>query len=266
MRWLFAPAISASVAEFRTPMRFPSRLTLELTRARFAGLLRARRTGWPIVRIDPGEILHSRSTQPVSHRKIDEIVCASRPIVWIGGSESLAHPGIAHLVRSIAARGRFVFLETDGLLLRRRIHEFQAVPNVVLAICMDSCPASSAVLRIPPDPSQLAVEGIRAACLSGFFTAIHSRVCVTSTDSQWTRLAAFAADSAVDGWVVTAETRETVPQARELRRLIPNSRWRVFSESLERELLSGAESESPHLNRILPDSSPVAREESVSAS
>src|SRR2546430_15359761 len=56
------------------------------------------------------------------------LVCnAPAPVVWIGGSEPLLHPEMGQLTRCIAAIGRDVFLETDGALLRRRIHEFRPV-------------------------------------------------------------------------------------------------------------------------------------------
>src|SRR5207249_8937351 len=52
-------------------------------------------------------------------------------------------------------------------LLPRRIHEFQPLPQLFLTVR----------LRSFEDPgSAFAVEGLRAARLSGFFTAVHSPV------------------------------------------------------------------------------------------
>lgn len=248
-------------------MEFPSRLSLELAKARFPAFLRGA-SGRSILRVDPAEILHARDAQPVSIGKIEEILGSRRRIVWVGGGEPLAHSGVAHLVRSIAARGRFVFLETDGILLRRRIHEFQPLPNVAFVIRVDSCPAAGFVSGLVPERLQLAVEGIRAAHLSGFFTAIHSRVCGAPPEPAWSRLAEFVKDLPVDGWLLTAANPGTVGRARELRPLIPNSRWRAFSASLERELLLARESTSRDASRapMQQDAAPEPREESVAAS
>src|SRR5713101_3140205 len=88
--------------------------------------------------VDAAEILHPDSSHPVSHEKIRDIIGSRSPVVWIRGSEPLYHPGIAHLVRAITQNGHFVFLETDGALLRRRIHEFQPVSRLFLTVRLES--------------------------------------------------------------------------------------------------------------------------------
>jgi len=59
--------------------------------------------------VDAAEILHPDSSHPVSHEKIRDIIGSRSPVLWIGGSEPLHHPGIAHLVRAITQSGHFVF-------------------------------------------------------------------------------------------------------------------------------------------------------------
>src|SRR5882757_8762779 len=46
-------------------------------------------------------------------------------MVWIGGAEPLEYPEISKYSNALAASGREVFLQTDGKLFRRRVHEFQ---------------------------------------------------------------------------------------------------------------------------------------------
>src|SRR5438874_4815363 len=146
-------------------LQFPLRLTAYLAVARFAPKAALSRRAGPIQFVDAAEILHHDSSHPVSHERIRVINSGRSPVVWIGGSEPLHHAGISHLVRAITQTGHFVFLETDGALLRRRIHEFQPVPQLFLTVRLNSVQASQ---------STLAVEGLRAARLSGFFTVIHS--------------------------------------------------------------------------------------------
>src|SRR5713226_44033 len=142
-------------------MRFPLRLTADLLMARLARKLRLAHGACFIQFVDAAEILHPDSSHPVSHEKIRDIIGSRSPVVWIRGSEPLYHPGIAHLVRAITQNGHFVFLETDGALLRRRIHEFQPVSRLFLTVRLDP-------VRLEAGPPPLAVEGIRAARLSGF--------------------------------------------------------------------------------------------------
>src|SRR5215510_14403911 len=115
-------------------MRLPARLIAKLTRARIAQALQASPARSFIQHIDAAEILHSGTAAPVSQEKMQSILQSVLLMVWIGGSELLIHPGMGHFVRAIARSGYFVFLETNGTLLRRRIHEFQLLLQVFLVV------------------------------------------------------------------------------------------------------------------------------------
>src|SRR5258708_21706176 len=118
---------------------FPVRLTAELSRARLAQRSRLALNPSPVQFVDSADLLHHDSNHPVSHEKIREVISSRSAAVWIGGSEPLRHPGVAHLVRAITGSGHFGFLETDGTLLRRRIHEFQPVARVFLTLGLAIC-------------------------------------------------------------------------------------------------------------------------------
>jgi hypothetical protein len=80
-------------------------------------------------------------------------------VVWIGDGEPLEYPEIPGYVNSLASAGREVFLHTDGVLLRRRMHEFRPSPRLRFVFRFDG-PAPSA--------NRDALEAIRVAKLSGF--------------------------------------------------------------------------------------------------
>jgi molybdenum cofactor biosynthesis enzyme MoaA len=162
------------------------------------------------------------------------LVANLSPVIWIGGSEPLLHAGIGHFVRAIAQSGHFVFLETDGTLLRRCIHEFQPLPRLFLTVR----------LNLPQAPEfTLAVEGLRAAGLSGFFTVIHSLVQEGTALAQLTVLRTFIAENDVDGWLITAGSTDQaiVRKAAEARAVIRSSFWRQFSQHVEGSLLVRAQ-------------------------
>lgn len=237
-------------------MRFPALLTAKSAKARVARILRSARYGRLLAFADPAEVLHSGSAHPVSHEKIRDTVASSSPIIWIGGSEPLDHPGIAHFVRAIASSGHYIFLETDGTLLRRRIHEFQPVPRFFLTVGLDS-------LQSPE--FAIAAEGLCAARLSGFFTAVHSRVGGNSDLIELDRLCAFVLETEVDGWLITAGSADDASKARaaEARSRIPGASWRWFSEQVERELLAQTLSREPRRVSVVEKAQAEAREESV---
>jgi len=222
-------------------MRFPALLSAKLAKARIAGIFRGARPTPLVDFVDATEVLHAGSAHPISHERIRSLLVNPAPILWIGGSEPLEHPGIAHLVRAIVQSGRFVFLETCGMLLRRRIHEFQPVPQLFLTIRSDGPPSAGPKPR-DPGAFELALEGLRTARLSGFFTSVHSPVCEDSDVSRLQVLSGILCAADVDGWMITAATTgdPTSRKAREARNLIPNAQWRWLSGHVERELLSAS--------------------------
>src|SRR5207249_9848256 len=141
---------------------------------------------------------------------------------------------------------------------RRSSDLFQPLPQLFLTVR----------LRSFEDPgSAFAVEGLRAARLSGFFTAVHSPVHLEADLVHLSPLRAFLLKNDVDGWLITAGSSDQtiVRKTAEARILIPSSFCRQFSEDVEEALLSqtqarewkGAQAsltETPH---------PEAREEGI---
>ena len=214
-------------------VRLPARLTSKLVKARIAQIFNSVAPGPMLYCVDTAEVLHPGSAAPVSREKMHALLQNSAPGVWIGGSEPLIHGGIGHFVRAIAQSSHCVFLETDGVALRRRIHEFQPQPELFLAIRIDSL--------LTPE-SALAVEGLRAARLSGFFTIIHTRVHEDLDSTQLATLRSFTAERDLDGWLITAASSDeaVVRKAAEARGLIRSRFWRQFSKLVEEALLSQA--------------------------
>src|SRR5579872_3903572 len=116
-------------------------------------------------------IARTRNRQPLILRPmVDSGVPDALPpvesvpsLVWIGGIESLEHPEIAKFANAVAASTREVFLQTNGKLFRRRVHEFQPSPRFRLAFRF-----SGASIDAPENAD--VVEAIRIAKLSGFLT------------------------------------------------------------------------------------------------
>lgn len=212
-------------------MRLPARLTANLARVRIAQIFGFARETSLLQCVDAAVVLHPGADTPVSREKMKELIGNPAPVVWIGGSEPLRHPGAGHFVRAVARGGQFVFLETDGALLRHRIHEFQPIPQVFLTVRLNSRHDSG---------FGFAVEGLRAARLSGFFTVVHSRVREETDVAPLSSLRAFLLGSDVDGWLITAGSSDEAIRRKtaETRTLIPSKLWRQFSEDVEEALLS----------------------------
>jgi MoaA/NifB/PqqE/SkfB family radical SAM enzyme len=247
-------------------MPLPLRLTAELMKARIAQSLRLGRSPRPVQFVDSAEILLSDSSHPISHEKIREITDNGSPAIWIGGSEPLLHPGIAHLVRAITQSGHFVFLETDGTALRRRIHEFQPESRLFLTVRMESgVPRSSG--GVQAGASELTVEGIRAARLSGFSVCVCVHVTTETNLNETAELLNLAQSLDVDGIVISPAGDEAntsrqdveawIRKTEEARKMIGSKWWESFWRLVEPNI-----SGSGHVARSSGETSLVLKQKS----
>jgi MoaA/NifB/PqqE/SkfB family radical SAM enzyme len=227
-------------------MRFPALLSAKLAKARVAAFFRPAHPAPLIEFVDAAEVLHVGSAHPVSHERIRGILGGPAPILWIGGSEPLEHPGIAHLVRAILQSGRFVFLETGGALLRRRIHEFQPVPRMFLAVRSDGPSPSADAGIYNPGAFELALDGIHAAKLSGFLICMHAQIYADTSSDAVAGIARLVRSLGLDGLVITqaAESLHAAnrgsealrQKAVEARKLIGSRGWGFLSQLVETAL------------------------------
>jgi hypothetical protein len=212
-------------------MRFPLRLTADLA-LHLAGQPLRGKTQRPLI--------HRCTAVEEAGRSPQDSVA---PVAWIGGAEPLLHPAAAPLTRSLLDRGRHVFLQTDGNLLRRRIHEFQPRPRFFLALEFHGIEASHDLRADRKGAFQEAVEAIRAAKLSGFFTCAYTAMDANTDLDELQYLRQRFQALKMDGWVIVPASgpssrsmckRETARQnLAEARRLSPSRRWQLFSELLE---------------------------------
>ena len=218
-------------------LRFPLRLTAELVRARLTPGV------FPIQFVDAADVLHHDASHPISRQEIRALNSSRSPVIWIGGSEPLEHPGISHLVRALTQTGHFVFLETDGTLLRRRIHEFQPVPRLFLTVRLDTREPGRSAKSPRSNAFDMAAEGMRAARLSGFLLCVHARVQAETELAEIAHLIEFAQSLDVDGMVISRPNYASAPSSAdsiaveqktaEARHLVPSPWWRSFSRLVE---------------------------------
>ena len=143
-------------------------------------------------------------------------------IVWIGGAESLEHPGIARYVNELAASGREIFLQTDGERLHRRIHEFQPSPRFRFVFRFDGPSAGR---------KSVAVEAIRVARLSGFLVCALTVLPAPGEVEVLKELHAELHRLDLDGYLIVPAPRapELNRALKDARRRLLNRRWRRLS-------------------------------------
>jgi molybdenum cofactor biosynthesis enzyme MoaA len=262
-------------------LRFPLRLTADLAKARIAGIARRDSAVPAVLLISPVEQSHASSlksrevsAEPKAGTELLSFVRDSgAPVIWIGGADPLLHPEIAQLTRCINGHGQHVFLETDGALLRRRIHEFRPVSRLFLTVPLNGLEKSHDLRAARPGAFRNAVEALQAARLCGFFTCILARIHEDTDLHDIAALLAFANTFDVDGFVISPATapNTTNPRSESLqqktvdaRKLIANRWWEFFSRLAEPALTSEhLSSPSESKTRAILESESDDREESV---
>jgi hopanoid biosynthesis associated radical SAM protein HpnH len=110
---------------------------------------------------------------------VDECLRAVRasgaPIVSISGGEPLLHAQIGEITRSLLADKRFIYLCTNGLLLREKLDLFSPSVRLCFVVHLDGTEAVHDQVTRRPGTYATAVDAIREAVARGH------RVCTNTT-------------------------------------------------------------------------------------
>jgi hopanoid biosynthesis associated radical SAM protein HpnH len=98
------------------------------------------------------------------------------PIVSIGGAEPLEYPEIAALTRAVLNDGHYLFLSTDGMLIRRRLHMIPPYTNFFWNVKLDGTEAVHQARTKKTGLFAAVLDGIKAAKNAGFFVVVNSTI------------------------------------------------------------------------------------------
>jgi hypothetical protein len=239
-------------------MTFSLRLTADLTLALAARAMSTKQGYPPILQLSPGTDFQitaaSSSIQEEGTGSPDSgnLVSRSRsPILWIAGAEPLDYPEVARFTNALAASGRSVFLETSGVSLKRRLHEFQPSSRFYFAVRFDSFDTAPGQSNDHDSAFRTGVEAIRMARLAGFFACAHLVAPPDAGVDPLEKLHAEITKRGVDGFLITSAvvSPELAKTVNELRRRLLSWRWAVLSRLVESVSLPVASRDSRQLDR-----------------
>jgi len=90
------------------------------------------------------------------------------PMVSIPGGEPLLHPQIVEIVNGLIARKKYIYLCTNALLLKDRLHEFTPSKYLTFSVHLDGQREHHDMSVCREGGYDLAVEGIKEAVARGF--------------------------------------------------------------------------------------------------
>jgi hopanoid biosynthesis associated radical SAM protein HpnH len=133
----------------------------------------------------PAPILNQRLTPAQCFEAVEE--CGA-PVVAIAGGEPLLHKEMPEIVDGMLARGKFVYLCTNALLMEKRLERFRPHKNFAFDVHLDGDQEMHDRSVSQEGVFDRAVAAIKAAKAKGF------RVCINTTlfdGTDATRVAAF---------------------------------------------------------------------------
>ncbi|HZC42853.1 MAG TPA: adenosyl-hopene transferase HpnH [Acidobacteriaceae bacterium] len=113
----------------------------------------------------PAHILKKQLTPEECFRAVDE--CGT-PMVSIPGGEPLLHPQIGEIVEGLVARKKYIYLCTNALLLKEKLHLFKPSKYLSFSVHMDGQREHHDFSVCLEGGYDKAIEGIREAVAKGF--------------------------------------------------------------------------------------------------
>jgi hopanoid biosynthesis associated radical SAM protein HpnH len=120
------------------------------------------------------------------------------PMVSICGGEPMMYPQIGELVTGILERNRNIYLCTNGMFIRRRLHEFHPDRRFFFNVHLDGLEKTHDIAVEREGVFRAAIEGIKAAKTAGFMvctnTTIYKETDMKEIEALFEYLARFDVD------------------------------------------------------------------------
>jgi hopanoid biosynthesis associated radical SAM protein HpnH len=201
----------------------------------------------------PEEILNRRLSVADSIGAVEE--CGA-PIVSIAGGEPLIHKDIAQIVEGIVQRRKFVYLCTNALLLKKRLHEFSASPYLTFSVHLDGLRERHDASVCRDGVFDKAVEAIEAALQAGFRVTVNCTLFAGESAPEVAAFLDFCTKLGVEGVTISpGYSYQHAPQQqiflrrtaskqlfRDIFRLGRGRKWRFNQSSLYLDFLAGNQS------------------------
>lgn len=127
---------------------------------------------------------------------------AGAPIVSICGGEPLIYPEIGPLVHGILKRRKNIYLCTNGMFIKKKLHQFRPSSRFFFNVHLDGLEQTHDLAVERKGVFAAAVEGIRLAKKAGFLVCTNTTIYKETDLGEIDRLFAFLSRLQVDGFML----------------------------------------------------------------
>jgi hopanoid biosynthesis associated radical SAM protein HpnH len=198
-------------------MRYPLKMTANL--ARYVASKKLQRTEkFPMVMmLEPlhacnltctgcGRIREYKSTIN-EMLTVEECIAAlddcGAPVVSICGGEPMIYPEIGRLTKEILDRGRHIILCTNGMFIRKRLHEFKPTSSFFWNVHLDGMERTHDMCVERDGVFRDAIDGIKAAKAAGFLVCSNTTIYKETDLNEIAELFAYCDELGVDGYMMS---------------------------------------------------------------
>ena len=128
---------------------------------------------------------------------------AGTPIVSICGGEPMIYSEIGSLVRGILKRRKHIYLCTNGMFIKKRLHEFRPTSRFFFNVHLDGLEETHDLAVERKGVFKAAVEGIVAAKRAGFLVCTNTTIYKETNLDEIDRLFAYLTKLNVDGFMLS---------------------------------------------------------------
>ncbi len=146
------------------------------------------------------ETIKEKLTVEECLESVDE---AGAPIVSICGGEPLIYPEIGELVHGILKRRKHIYLCTNGMFIKKRLHEFRPTSRFFFNVHLDGLEATHDLAVERDGVFRAAVEGIVAAKKAGFLVCTNTTIYKETDLDEIDQLFAYLTKLRVDGFMLS---------------------------------------------------------------
>jgi len=211
-------------------MRFPLKLTTKLTRYIAGKRLRGEQKFPLVLMLEPlhacnltctgcGRIREYKST-------IDEMLTVEQclaaaedcgaPVVSVCGGEPMIYPEIGRLTRELLDRGKHIYLCTNGMFIRKRLHEFRPSSSFFWNVHLDGMERNHDLAVERDGVFREAIDGIKAAKAAGFYVCSNTTIYRETDLQEIADLYEYLCELGVDGHMISPAYSYAAVQTKEI--------------------------------------------------
>lgn len=138
------------------------------------------------------------------------------PVVSICGGEPMIYPDLGRLVRELLARKKHIYLCTNGMFIRKRLHEFTPTSQFFFNVHLDGMEKTHDLCVEREGVFRSAIDGIKAAKDAGFLVCSNTTIFKQTDLAEIAELFQYLRTLGVDGYMLSPAYSYAAVQAKEI--------------------------------------------------